>query len=447
MLDIIDFIERKRDGFAHSPEELALFVAAVRDGAVPDYQVSAWLMAAFLKDFSKPELVAFTAALAASGEKVIFPKAVSQDGKTLITVDKHSTGGVGDKTTLVVAPLAAACGLRVAKLSGRGLGFTGGTVDKLESIPGMNVHLSTDRFLKQASEIGVALSGHSAALAPAEGKFYAMRDVTGTVPSLSLIASSIVSKKIAGGADAFVFDVKCGRGAFMATHGEAAELADALMDLSEALGKKSACLVTDMEQPLGEWVGNSAEVLEAIDVLSGRGPDDTRELCLALTSAMLLIGGAAGDGASARKAVSEALDGGSGLRKFAQMIAAQGGDPSVCDDPAILGTAAKKKTIESPCSGTVEKMDARRAGAAIRALGGGRLRKEDAIDPSAALRIMKKIGDRAEKGESLVEIHYNDDSRLELAEAHVRQMFAVSGESSRTARRELILEARFPERL
>jgi pyrimidine-nucleoside phosphorylase len=443
MLDIIEFIERKRDGFEHTPEELARFVEAVRDGAVPDYQISAWLMAAFLNGLSGPELVAFTGELAASGEKVVFPKYAAKDGKTLMTVDKHSTGGVGDKTTLVVAPLAAACGLRVAKLSGKGLGFTGGTVDKLESIPGMNVRLSTDQFLKQADEIGIALSGHSAALAPAEGKFYAMRDVTGTVPSLSLIASSIVSKKIAGGADAIVFDVKCGSGAFMRSLDDAKKLADALVSLSKALGRKSACLVTDMEQPLGEWAGNSVEVMEAIEVLSGRGPGDTRELCLALASAMLVLGGAAPDSASAMKLTTEALDGGAGLRKFAEMIASQGGDASVCDDPAILRVAAKKKAIESPASGTVEKMDARHAGAAIRALGGGRLSKEDAVDLSVGLRIMKKIGDRAEKGEPLVEVYYNDDRKLESAEAHIRRMFAVSRESSRTARRELILRARF----
>ena len=439
MWDVIDFIERKRDGLAHSPEELAGFVTAVRDGAVADYQISAWLMAVFLNGLCEAELVAFTDALASSGEKVVFPKA-PKNGRTILTVDKHSTGGIGDKTTIVVAPLAAACGLRVAKLSGRGLGFTGGTVDKLESIPGMNMRLSTDRFLKQSDEIGVALSGYSATLAPAEGIFYALRDVTGTVPSLPLISSSIVSKKIASGADAFVFDVKCGSGALMADPASAANLADALAGLSGALGRKSSCLVTDMEQPLGEWVGNAVEVRESVDILSGRGPADTRELCLALVSAMLVISGAEDSPASARKASEEALDSGAGLRKFAEMIAAQDGDASVADDPSVLPSAAKKHTIESPGTGTVAKMDARCAGMAIRALGGGRLRKGDIIDLSAGLRIMKKIGDRVEKGEPVIEIFYNCDSRLQAAEAHIGRMFAVSDPP--VAKRELILMKR-----
>jgi pyrimidine-nucleoside phosphorylase len=437
MSGIIEFIERKRDGFAHTAEDLAEFVALVRDGAIPDYQVSAWLMAVFLNDLTEAELVAFTGALASSGETVRFSKKTAR-GNDFLTVDKHSTGGVGDKTTLICAPIASACGLRVAKLSGRGLGFTGGTVDKLESIPGMNMRLSTDQFLKQADEIGIALSGHSLALAPAEGKFYNLRDVTGTVPSLSLISSSVVSKKIAGGADAFVFDVKCGSGAFMRNIEDAKRLAESLKGLSKALGKKSSFIVSDMEQPLGEWVGNSAEVLEAIEVLSGRGPNDTRELCLALASRMLAQGGAARDDKSAREASRAALDGGAALRKFADMVRAQGGAP-VCDDPSILPKAVKKSVIEATRSGFVEKMDARAAGAAVRALGGGRTRKEDPIDVSVGLRILKKIGDRADKGEPLIEVYYNDDGLFEGASAYIGRISSVSDAASPGARPLILL--------
>lgn len=439
MQGVIEFIERKRDGAAHAPSELAEFVAQVRDGTVPDYQVSAWLMAVFLNGLTEIELVSFTDALASSGEIVRFGK--PRTGNALLTVDKHSTGGVGDKTTLVCAPIAAACGLRVAKLSGRGLGFTGGTVDKLESIPGMNMSLSTDQFLRQADEIGIALSGHSLALAPAEGKFYALRDVTGTVPSLPLISSSIVSKKIAGGADAFVFDVKCGSGAFMTSLDDAMRLAETLTGLSASLGKKSSCLVTDMEQPLGEWAGNSVEVLEAIEVMSGRGPADTRELCLALAARMLLLGGAAKDGPSSLEAAREALDGGAAIGKFAEMIRAQGGDASVCENPSILPRAMKKKTIEAPRPGIVARVDALAAGTAVRALGGGRLSKGDAIDPSVGLRFLKKTSDRAEAREPLIEVHYNDEAAFERAAPYISAICSVSDSAERIARRPLILKS------
>ncbi|MDR0648827.1 MAG: thymidine phosphorylase [Synergistaceae bacterium] len=439
MPGVIEFIERKRDGGAHTPAELALFVSQVRDGDVPDYQVSAWLMAVFLNGFTEGELVAFTSALASSGETVRFPKHPSEVSGAFLTVDKHSTGGVGDKTTLVCAPLAAACGLRVAKLSGRGLGFTGGTVDKLESIPGMDVSLSTERFLRQADEIGIALSGHSMALAPAEGKFYALRDVTGTVPSLPLISSSIVSKKIAGGADAFVFDVKCGSGAFMTNMDDAIRLAESLTGLSSALGKKSSFLVTDMEQPLGEWVGNAVEVREAIEVLSGGGPADTREMCLALAARMLLLGGVARDEESSLAAAREALDGGGAVKKFAQMISAQGGDASVCENPDILPRAAKKKVVEAPCRGIVAKADARAAGEALRALGGGRLSKGDGVDLSVGLRILKKIGDSADVREPLMEIHYNDDAAFERAAPYIEGIYSISGPAQGIGPRPLIL--------
>lgn len=429
---MLGFIERKRDGERHGAEELGSFVKNVRDDAVPDYQTAAWLMAAFLRGLDEDELAAFTRALAFSGDVVELPRAA---GGTL-AVDKHSTGGVGDKTTLIAVPLVAACGARVAKLSGRGLGFTGGTVDKLESIPGMNVRLTSEDFISQIERVGAAVSGHSLALAPAEGKLYALRDVTGTVPSLPLIASSIVSKKIAGGGDAFVFDVKCGGGAFMRTPEEATALARALVSLARSLGKKSVCLISDMEQPLGEWAGNAAEVLEAVEVLSGRGPADTRGLSVALAAEMLLLSGVASDAAEAARNAAGALDDGRALAKFREIVEAQGGDPAVCDDPAaILPRASRVSELCAPTDGTLSRMDAREIGIALREMGAGRLRKEDAIDRAVSVHILKKIGDPVSEGEPLLAAHYNDQERFETA---LPRLVGAFGVSRGTAPRKLI---------
>ena len=427
MFNMLDFIERKRDGGTHKTEELDAFVAAVRDEKIPDYQTAAWLMATFIHGLDRDELAAFTSALALSGDVVKLFHA--PNGAR--AVDKHSTGGVGDKTTLIVAPLVAACGAHVAKLSGRGLGFTGGTVDKLESIPGMEVHLSAERFVKQVEGLGAAISGHSLALAPAEGKFYALRDVTGTVPSLPLIASSIVSKKIAGGGDAFVFDVKCGSGAFMQTPEEASALARALVDLAMALGKKSVCLISDMEQPLGEWIGNSVEVLEAIEVLSGTGPSDTRELSIALAAEMLVLAGVAKNPNEAKKTATEALDGGRALAKFAEIVGAQGGKASVCDKPMhVLPRAGSRMEIRAETSGKLARMDARTIGYAVRAMGGGRLRKEDVIDPAVGLRVLKKIGDTVAQNEPLIEVYYNTEPQLNAALPYVASSYAVAPDAA-----------------
>ncbi len=426
MFNMLDFIERKRDGGAHRAEELDAFVTAVRDEAVPDYQTAAWLMAAFIRGLDGEELASFTRALALSGDVVKLFHA--PDGAR--AVDKHSTGGVGDKTTLIVVPLVAACGAHVAKLSGRGLGFTGGTIDKLESIPGMEVHLSAERFVKQVEGLGAAISGHSLALAPAEGKFYALRDVTGTVPSLPLIASSIVSKKIAGGGDAFVFDVKCGSGAFMRTPEDASALARTLVDLAGSLGKKSVCLISDMEQPLGEWIGNSVEVLEAIEVLSGAGPSDTRELSIALAAEMLQLAGVAKTPDEAKGAATAAIESGKALAKFVEIVGAQGGNPSVCDKPMnVLPRAGSRMEIRAEAPGKLARMDARAIGYAVRAMGGGRLRKEDAIDPAVGLRILKKIGDPVAQNEPLIEIYYNNESQLSAALPYVASSYAVAPEA------------------
>lgn len=431
MFSMLDFIERKRDGGRHSTAEFGDFVSGIKDSVVPDYQLSAWLMAAYLNGLDMDELKDFTEAMALSGDVADMPA-----GR--VAVDKHSTGGVGDKTTLVLAPLVACCGLNVAKLSGRGLGFTGGTVDKLESIPGMNMHLSSDRFREQIEEIGVAVTGHSMALAPAEGRVYAVRDVTGTVSSIPLIASSIVSKKIAGGADAFVFDVKCGSGAFMQTLDDARALARSLVDLSAALGKKSVCLISDMEQPLGEWIGNSVEVLEAVEVLSGGGPEDTRMLSVALAAEMLLVGGSADNAEAAEAIAAEKLDNGEALDKFADMVRMQGGDSAVCRDPkSVLRIAGCKAEIGAKSGGFVERLDARTVGYAIRALGGGRSRKEDTVDESVGIRLIRKVGDSVEKGEPVAEIRYNSKQQLEAAMPYMESAFSYSQSQ---LRRKLVID-------
>ena len=417
---MIDFIEKKRDGGGHSPAEFESFVAGVRDGNIPDYQVASWLMAAYLQGLSTEELVSFTKFMAGSGDMVVLPPSCR-------SVDKHSTGGVGDKTTLIVAPLVACCGGSVAKLSGRGLGFTGGTVDKLESIPGMDVHLEPARFIEQVERLGCALSGHSLKLAPAEGKFYALRDVTGTVPSIPLIANSIVSKKAAGGASSFVFDVKCGEGAFMRTKQDAERLAQTLVLLSKEMGHRAVCIISDMEQPLGEWIGNSAEVLESVEVLSNRGPADTRELSLVLASEMLCAAGVTESASGARDMCEKALENGKALAKFAEVIESQGGEPDVCYRPLdFLPMPEKKSTLNAREGGFISRLDARTIGEAARALGGGRLRKEDDIDPSVYIRVLKKVGDRVEKGEPVFEVGFNSAAQESAATPYLNVALDVS---------------------
>lgn len=425
VFNALAFIEKKRDKGNHSNNELFDFVAAVRDGNIPDYQVAAWLMAVYFNGLTSQETADFTRALAESGDKVQLPE-------SLLAVDKHSTGGVGDKTTLVVAPLVAACGVPVAKLSGRGLGFTGGTVDKLESISGMNVHLESQPFMDQVEKIGCALSGHSFKLAPAEGKFYALRDVTGTVSSLPLIASSIVSKKIAGGAGAFVFDVKCGSGAFMRTLPEARALARELVSLSALLGKKAVCLISNMNQPLGEWVGNAVEVKEAIEVLAGKGSKETKELSLALSAEMLSLA----QKISVEEALErclKALESGRAFEKFQEVIQAQGGNPDVCLNPDLhLPRSKYQEVICAESSGYVERLDARLIGESVRLLGGGRLSKEDVIDAAVGMRFLKKVGDKVEEGDPLVEVHYNDKERLAMATPNVIKSLCLSASAEVT---------------
>lgn len=423
MLNPVAFIEAKRDGKCHSSGELRQFVTDCRTGAFADYQISAWLMAVFFRGLSPEELRAFTLALAESGETVRLPE-------TLRAVDKHSTGGVGDKGTLVVVPLVAACGVSVSKLSGRGLDFTGGTLDKLESIPGFRATLSPSELVEQIRAVGCAVAGHSPDITPAEGLFYALRDVTGTVPSLPLIASSIVSKKLAGGASGFVFDVKCGSGAFMHTREQARGLARLLVDLSKDVGRRAMALVTDMDVPLGKWIGNAAEVLEAVHTLQGRGPKDTETLALSLAGAMLLLAGVVPSLDEGIHTAGEALRSGRALERFRRFVAAQGGDPAVADDPEnLLPLAPLHSDLAASGKGWLARLDARKVGTAARLLGGGRLRKEDTIHPGVAVEILVRPGESVELGSPLLRLHYDDQSRLERAKEALSDAIVIAGEA------------------
>lgn len=427
------FIETKRDGGCHTPEELRQFVLACRKGEFRDYQIAAWLMAVYFQGLSPEELRAFTEALAELGHMVRLPE-------ELHAVDKHSTGGVGDKGTLVVVPLVAACGVPVSKLSGRGLDFTGGTLDKLESIPGFRSGFSLEELQELVRTVGCAVAGHSLEIAPAEGLFYALRDVTGTVPSLPLIAGSIVSKKLAGGASGFVFDVKCGSGAFMRTREDARNLARLLVDLSRDLGRKAKALVTDMDVPLGRWIGNAAEVLEAVHTLQGRGPKDTEELSLALAGAMLVLAGAASSREEGLRRAEKALRSGEGLEMFRRFVAAQGGTPGVADDPeGVLALAPSRWDLVAPETGWLDRIDARKVGVAMRLLGGGRLHKDDAIHPGVAAEVLVRPGGAVEAGSPVLRLHYDDEARLAEAKDALRDALVIVQEQP--PRRSVVLEA------
>lgn len=433
----VAFIETKRDGKENSPDQIREFVKLVTRGEIADYQIAAWLMAVFFKGMSEEENSVFTEAIAGSGTKVCFPS-------NIFAVDKHSTGGVGDKTTLVVVPLAAACGLPVAKLSGRGLGFTGGTVDKLESIPGFNSRLGLKEFINQVEDIGCAVSGHSEDLAPAEAFFYELRDVTGTIPCIPLITSSIVSKKLAGGSRAFVFDVKCGSGAFMNDLEAGKNLAVNLVNLSSSLGRAAMALLTDMSQPLGRWVGNSAEVMEAIEVLSGKGPGDTRSLSIKLAGAMLFMGGKAANMADSEAITQKCLDSGKGLDMFEKMVTAQGGCLEKFLSPTVTGDhiASSVHCIRAGKSGWVTGCDARAIGEAVRLLGGGRFTREQQIDKKVCCEILAKRGERVTKGDTVARLFYQkNDERSAMAVKFVNDAFSVG---SKTLPNDIVLGSEGP---
>ena len=395
----VDVIIKKRDKLELTTEEIDFFVEGITSGEIPDYQTAAWAMAVLLNNMNERETTDLTLAMARSGDMLDLSQAVS------IAVDKHSTGGVGDKTTLVVEPVVAACGLPVGKMSGRGLGFSGGTLDKMESIPGFRTDLSPEEFIQQLHDVGLVLTGQSADLAPADGKLYALRDVTGTVPSMPLIASSIMSKKIAGGAQAIVLDVKVGNGAFMETVPAARELAQRMVAIGELTGRKVVALLSDMSQPLGEAVGNALEVKEAIETLHNHGPADFREHCMVVASHMLVLGRKAPDLDQARQMAEAALVQGKAWERFRTLVQAQGGDVSFIDHPEKLPGAPVIVTTPAPRSGWISEVNARVVGETSVTLGAGREKKDDAIDHGVGIIIHHKVGDVVEQGQPLFTVY------------------------------------------
>ena len=405
-----ELIERKRDGHEHTPEEIDRIVLDYADGTVPDYQMAAWMMAAFLRGLSADETVQLTDAMVRTG------RTVDLSAIPGVKVDKHSTGGVADTTTLVLAPLVAACGVPVAKMSGRGLGHTGGTLDKLESIPGFRIQLAPEEFLAQVQRIGVAVMAQSPDIDPADKKMYSLRDVTATVPSIPLIVGSIISKKVAGGADAIVLDVKVGSGAFMKTEAEARALARELQRVGEALGKRVVCLMTDMDQPLGMAVGNSLEVMEAVDTLRGHGPAQLTELCLVFGAKMLVLGERATDEADARAQLLDAISSGRALQRFREWVEAQGGDPRVADDASLLPLAACKREVRANVSGYVSGFDAEGVGRSAMLLGAGRASVDATIDLGAGLLLGVRVGDAVEPGTVLCTMYAATSELLDAGE-------------------------------
>ena len=415
----VDLIRRKRDSGELTREEIQRLIAAYTHGDVPDYQMSAWLMAVVLRGMSRAEIAALTEAMLHSGRVLDFSDLAGRK------VDKHSTGGVGDKTSLVIAPIVAAGGLKVPMISGRGLGHSGGTLDKLESIPGFNVNLSLAEFRHVLETCGCALIGQTAEIAPADKKIYALRDVTGTVESPALICASIMSKKLAEGIDALVLDVKTGSGAFMKSLEDAAGLAELLVDTGKRMGKKVVALLTDMNQPLGRKAGNAMEVAESIDVLAGGGPADLRELCLELAAWMFLLGERVKTLEEGKKLSTDLIASGQAREKFREIVGLQGGDVGVIDDPHRLAHARQTLDVVSKARGFVSSIQCEQLGVAGVVLGGGREKKEDHIDPAVGLEFHKRIGEAVESGEPLCTLHYNSEARLAEARHLVEIAYRV----------------------
>jgi pyrimidine-nucleoside phosphorylase len=416
----IDIIIKKRDKHELSTEEIDYFVQGYTRGEITDYQASAWAMAVLLNGMTARETTDLTLSMAHSGHILDLSDIVD------VAVDKHSTGGVGDKTTLAVLPIVAACGLPCGKMSGRGLGFSGGTIDKLESIPGYRGNLSTEEFKLQLKKIGIVLTGQSLDLAPADGKFYALRDVTGTVQSIPLIASSIMSKKIASGANAIVLDVKTGLGAFMQPLEQARQLADTMISIGELAGRKVHALLSDMNQPLGFAVGNVLEVKEALELLKGGGPEDFIEHCLTICAHMLVLGGRVTDLASGRNLAQKAIAQGSGFQKFKELVAAQGGDVVYIDQPEKMVQARFVETVAAPETGYISQVHARLIGEAAVELGAGRAKKGDSIDHAVGFEILTKVGKHVQAGDPLFVVHANDSEKLELARKEVLMAYSFS---------------------
>jgi pyrimidine-nucleoside phosphorylase len=414
----VDIIIKKRDKGELSKQEIDFFVDGIVSGEIPDYQIAAWAMAVLLNGMTARETTELTLAMARSGDVIDLSDAVE------IAVDKHSTGGVGDKTTLVVEPAVVACGLPMGKMSGHALGFSGGTLDKLESIPGFRTDLSTQEFIQQLKKEKIVLTGQTLKLAPADGKLYALRDVTGTVQSIPLIASSVMSKKIAGGAKGILLDVKVGNGAFMETVEEARKLAELMVAIARRVDRKAVALISDMNQPLGCAVGNALELVEAIETLHGDGPDDFLEHCLVVSGHLLVLGGIVENDGQGKILAERAIRDGTAWERFRRLVIAQGGDVSYVDEPSRLPKAMLIETEPVQQSGYVAGIDARLVGETVITLGGGRTRKEEMIDHSVGVMIYRNVGDFVNQGEPLFSIHANDEKRLEearirLKEAHI----------------------------
>ena len=418
----VDLIRKKRDGGELTRDEIHFLVSGHMRDEIPDYQMSAWLMAVRLRGMSRAELAALTEAMLRSG--VILDLSSLPGTK----VDKHSTGGVGDKTSLVIAPVVAAGGLKVPMISGRGLGHTGGTLDKLESIPGFNVNLSIAEFRHALAECGCALIGQTAEIAPADKKLYALRDVTATVDSPYLICASIMSKKLAEGIDALVLDVKTGSGAFMKAEADAVSLAELMVETGGRMGKRMVALITDMDQPLGRTVGNALEVAECIEVLRGAGPPDLRALCLELSGWMFYLGRRTATVEEGRRLAAELIASGRGLEKFREVIRLQGGDPGVIDDLRRLPQAQHQLDLVSQHQGWIAEIACEQVGVAGIVLGGGRARKEDAVDPAVGILLRKKVGERVAAGEPLCTVHYNSAARLPEARALLERSYSIAPE-------------------
>ncbi len=416
----VDIIIKKRDKGELSREEIEFFVQGLTTGEIPDYQVAAWAMAVLLNGMTTRETADLAVAMAHSGAVLDLSDVVD------FAVDKHSSGGVGDKTSLVVLPVVAACGLPIGKMSGRGLGFTGGTLDKMESIPGFRCDLTTDEFKRQLKEIGVVLAGQNPSLAPADGKLYALRDVTGTVPSLPLIAASIMSKKIAAGAQAILLDIKVGSGAFLATVEEARQLARLAIDIGRRAGRQVMTLLSDMNQPLGRAVGNALEVREAIETLHGGGPADFRAHCLYLSAHLLMLGRHADSLEEGRQMAEQVIASGAAFEKFRALVRAQGGDVSYVDHPEKLPKARLAGEFSSRRAGYLREVNARVIGETAVLLGAGRSKKEDAIDHAVGLLVHVKVGDQVADGQPLVTIYANDPGRLMEARQHLASAFRWS---------------------
>lgn len=417
-----DIIMKKRNGGELSGEEIRFFIEKYTRGEIPDYQVSALMMAIYFQQMTEQETCELTMAMAGSGDMLDLAEIRG------IKVDKHSTGGVGDKTSLALTPMVAACGIPVAKMSGRGLGHTGGTIDKLESFSGFSTSLSTRQFIDQVNRIGIAIMGQTADLAPADKKLYALRDVTATVDNLSLIASSIMSKKLAAGADAIVLDVKTGSGAFMRSQEDAFSLAKEMVRIGRNAGRDTVAVISDMDQPLGNAVGNALEVVEAINTLRGEGPEDFTELVMTLGTYMLIAGGAAQTAEEAREKLQNVIRDGSALRKFAEFVEAQGGDPEEVYHTEMLPKASVVREIPSPASGFVEKIVCDEIGICSLILGGGRETKESSIDLSVGLLLKKKVGDRVEQGEALAVLYANDERKADAAAARFLKAYTIGAE-------------------